>query len=125
MIEFGAFLIVTFHACSSLELIANQTFLLETFLIDVLDTLDVDGGVLLLEVAFGHPDGAHVVDPDVVALGFICGVGRFGEVVVEGLIIGCYFLVDVLLFVLECRALLGELMEFGVSISENRVRDMD
>ncbi len=49
---------------------ANIAFQLEPFLLDILDTFNVDLPIFLLEIALRNPNRAHIVTPNVMAFGF-------------------------------------------------------
>ena len=82
MIKFGAFLIVTFNTSSSFYFITDQASLFKPFFIYIFNSFDVDSCIFFLEVAFGNPDCAYIVNPDIVADWLLCWICGFGEIVI-------------------------------------------
>lgn len=68
------------HPC--LALLAHETLVPESFLVDILNALDINHPVFLLEVALRNPDGAGVVYPDVVAIRCFIRICCFVKVIV-------------------------------------------
>jgi hypothetical protein len=85
VVIFGTLRIFTLHCSPTSCLLAGKALALKSFAVDVLDPLDTDHPVLLFEVALRHPDGADVMNPDVVAHGDIRGVCGLHKVVVIAL----------------------------------------
>lgn len=127
MVVLAAVLVITLSAGPCLDFLADQTFLPEPLLVDVLDALDVDEPILLLEIALGNPYGAHVMHPHKVADRLLGWVGRLGEVVVVRLLLSLGALpgVGVLLLVLVVGAPLRILVVLRVSVLEKGSVDVD
>jgi hypothetical protein len=77
--------ILAFDSSSAPIFLADETLVLESLFLDVLDALDADDAVLFLEVALGHPDGTYIVHPHVMAYWCFSRVCRFYEVVIIAL----------------------------------------
>lgn len=118
MIIFQTILVIALDACSASGLFADETLLLKSFLVDVLDSFDVDQPIFLLKIALRYPNCTHIVHPHEVTNRLVCWVRRLRKVVVIGLIIFATARVNVLLFVLVVGALFGEFMKLRVCVLE-------
>lgn len=96
MVVFVAFCVFTLDCSSTFVLFADKTLVFESFLVDIFDSFDADDPIFFLEVAFGHPNCADIMDPDVVTdwnLSWICG---FYEVIVVTFLLFFTFFSDYL-----------------------------
>lgn len=74
MIEFHAIFVVTLDARSTSGFFADEALLLESFLVNVLDSFDVDQSIFLLKIAFGDPNCTNIMHPHEVTDRLICWV---------------------------------------------------
>ena len=125
MIKFGAFLIVTFYASSPFYFITDQASLFEPFFIYIFNSFDVDSCIFFLEVAFGNPDRAYIVNPDIVADWLLCWICGFGEVIIIRFIVDPWSLLGILFLMFEVWAFFSKLMKAWICIFEQSIADVN
>ena len=82
MVKLVTILVIAFYASPSTNFFANKTFLFESFLVDVLDSLYVDQSVFLFEVTLGDPNCANIVHPNKMADWFVSGISCLCEIII-------------------------------------------
>lgn len=86
MIEFPTILTLTLNTSPSLALLTNETFLFESFLIDVFNSFYVDDTIFLLEVTLRNPYCTYVVNPNEMASWLFLRICSFGKIIIIRLI---------------------------------------
>jgi hypothetical protein len=137
MIIFVTLWLLAFDCGSTLAFFASETFVFEPFLINIFNTFDANHSIFLLEVALRNPNGANVMNPNIMATWDSSRVSRFNEIVIVALFFFlssfsdyfyCSFLIffnfiflftHVLLFLLIVRTFLGILVVAWVKLFEN------
>lgn len=126
VIEFVAVLVITFHTSTSTCFFASKTFFLESFLVNILNSLYINQPILLLKVTFRNPDGTYIVHPYEMADWLIIWISCLWEVVIVRFLLPfAWFWMNILLFVFIVRALLSEFVIFWVCVFEEWGVDMD
>lgn len=106
MIVLSALWIFTLNTGPGFGLFTNKALMFESFLLDILNTLYIDGSIFLFKIAFGHPNWAHIMYPYVMATGLLCRICGLVKIIVVQLLFGLIRLVwrvKILLLLLVVR----------------------
>lgn len=92
MIVFVTLCILAFDGGSTLIFLADEALILESLLLDILDTLNADNAILFFEITLRHPDGTYIVHPNIMAYWNFGRISRFYKVVVVAFFLSLPFL---------------------------------
>lgn len=92
MIKFITLTIFTLYSCSTFILFAYKTLGFKSFLLDILNSFDIDDSIFLLEIALWNPDSTYIMNPNIVANRNLRRIAWFNKIIVVTFLLFLTFL---------------------------------
>ena len=82
MIVFVTLWVFAFYCCPAFVFLASKTLIFEPLLFNILNPFDANNAIFLLEVTLRNPNGANVMNPNIMAAWYGRGVSRLNKIVI-------------------------------------------
>lgn len=86
MVKLSALRVLAFDTGSTFGLFTDKTFMFITLFINIFNPSHIDDAIFFLKVTFRYPDRTNIMNPNIVTIWLVCGVGRLVKVVVVKLL---------------------------------------